>query len=200
MTIHFKNILQSVEGATPRIRIVSHEHLRSGFSPPFLTALEAHAYQHRRAISTGYGVKYDFTFKCGDIVASQLVVPPGPDPFHRDPQRFAREADAAVAKISWPGAMAALTLLGDVAPEICAASAMMKVQTFIQQELLPLGLGVDTVIHDPRQKGEAKLPHAHLLISCRTIEPAGFGKFIPAAKDAGRWRRWKQAWAAMVAV
>ena len=173
--------------------------VRAGFSPTFRTCLEAHAYQHRRKISTGYGRDYDFGFKSGDVVAAELWLPEGPNPFHRSAERFAREADIAASRMSFPSPISAITLLGDVISDGSVVEAMLKVRAFVTAEMLPLGLGVDAVIHDPAGKESDVEMHAHLLISCRSITHRGFGSFIRIAKEGSTWERWKNAWARTVA-
>ena len=176
-------------GKPPAIRIISAQHLRPPHAPPFRSALEAHAYQHRRRLGTGYGQAFDFTFKAGDVAASALMLPSGPNPFGGSPEAFARAADVAAARLSWPNAMIALMLLGDVDAGTDAASAMLKVRGFAEQHLLPLGLGIDAVMHEPMMVGRPAARHAHCIISCRTQEPHGFGRFIKAAAqlfDLGR--------------
>lgn len=181
------------------IRIVSDGHLRDGHAPPFRSTLEAHAYQHRRRIRSGYGTEFDFGFRAGDIVGAELILPPGPDPFAGNPEAFARGCDTAAAQMTFHAPISSLIMLGDVARDCSAGEAMLRVRAFVEAQVLPMGLGVDAVLHDPRRKGDAAGLHAHLLVSVRTLTANGFGPFIRIAKEPGTFARWRASWAAIVA-
>jgi ATP-dependent exoDNAse (exonuclease V) alpha subunit len=72
----------------------------------------------------------------------------------------------------------------------------IMVETFIREQLIPLGMIVDYAIHAPNRKGDERNWHAHLLT---TLRPVAGGDLSPL-KDREACRpekilQWRRAWA-----
>ena len=155
------------------------------------SACELHAYCQRLRLRNPDGSVHDFTWRGGDLVGSMPFLP------KRTRQMTAlelwRAADRAVAGLD-PKAIASIHIAADL-PPCDAIDWHQMARAFVETELLPLGVGVEAVIHDPGRKGRPGNPHVHFQVTARTLDAAGaFVRFQPQLTARSTWTRWRARW------
>jgi hypothetical protein len=57
------------------------------------------------------------------------------------------------------------------------------------------GMIADVAMHRPGKEGDQRNFHAHVLVTTRSVGPAGFGRKPPEWWSPQAVRRWRAAWA-----
>jgi Ti-type conjugative transfer relaxase TraA len=68
------------------------------------------------------------------------------------------------------------------------------VREYVQQEFVDRGMVADVCLHYGI-KGENYNPHAHVMLSMRSIDENGFGKKNPTWNNRGLLQEWRESWA-----
>jgi Ti-type conjugative transfer relaxase TraA len=139
------------------------------------------AYIARDARIDQSGTRFNFAHRADELEANGLVLPPGAPEWAADAGRVWREAeraeqtiDRATGETRWKkGGQVAKHFTIALPREASAAQREELLLAFIAQEIQPQehGVVVEWAIHR-----EANNPHAHLLVSTRTLRGDGFGK------------------------
>jgi Ti-type conjugative transfer relaxase TraA len=139
------------------------------------------AYLSRSAQTDLHGKRFDFSHKRSELVDHGLILPAGAPEWAKDPEALWRAAELAEMTLDrkskeWRAkvnAQLAKHITIALPLELSDAGRRQLLLDFIETELCPqkFGVAVEWAIHRDEQN-----PHAHLLVSTRTLGPEGFGK------------------------
>ena len=79
--------------------------------------------------------------------------------------------------------------------ELDHAARVELVRDFVSAELVGLGMVADMALHAPGDRGDERNFHAHVLLTLRPVDSAGFGKKCRAWNEVDYLERWRAAWA-----
>ena len=68
------------------------------------------------------------------------------------------------------------------------------VREYVQEQFVDRGMVADVCLHYGR-KGESYNPHAHVMLTMRSIDENGFGKKDVSWNDRGLLNEWRESWA-----
>jgi hypothetical protein len=149
-----------------------------------------------------------FTFRARDtLVHHEMLLPEGADPAFQDPAKLWSAAELAERnRNAQVGSAMVLSLPDD--PEISPAERIEMAREFVQRQFVSKGLAAQIDVHDPPLKAGAWYgnPHAHVLVTARTVGADGFGhyryrdpEFVFQASKRGKFLaegpNWSQRWA-----
>lgn len=156
------------------------------------SAVAAAAYRSGdRLIDERLAMEFDFGAK-GDIEFAAIMAPADAPAAFGDRQTLWNAAEAAENR---KDAVPARELLVSLPHELDFGQRRALVEAFVAEQLVARGMVADVAIHRPGQAGDERNFHAHILVTTRSVTPAGFGK-----KPAEWWspkavREWRSAWA-----
>jgi ATP-dependent exoDNAse (exonuclease V) alpha subunit len=79
--------------------------------------------------------------------------------------------------------------------EVEAGRRLAMVQDFVRREFVDRGMVADLVIHNPRAGDGGEQPHAHVMLTLRTLTTEGFGPKAREWNAAGLYEAWRERWA-----
>lgn len=136
------------------------------------------------------GVRHDYRRR-QDVSHSEVLAPAGAPSWMRDRgglwngvESVERRRDAQLAReieVSLPR-------------ELDAAQRVELVRGFVRDQFVSRGMVADVSIHTPPASDGGEQPHAHVLLTLRGIEGAGFGKKERGWNDKGLLEGWRSAW------
>lgn len=149
------------------------------------------AYRSGEALKdTASGLTHDFRRK-GGVEHAEILAPAGAPPWASDRATLWNAVEAAEKRVDARLAREAIITLPR---ELSTAQRIRLVRSFVREQFVARGMIADVAVHCPNASDERDQPHAHVLLTTRTITPEGWGP-----KDAG-WNRkelllqWRQAW------
>ena len=144
-----------------------------------------------RLVDERLAMEFDFAAKDG-IEHAEILAPAGAPPAFRD-----REVlwNAAEAQESRKDAVPARELLLALPHELTFEQRRDLVRDFVSEHLVGQGMIADVAMHRPGKEGDQRNFHAHVLVTTRSIGPAGFGRKPPEWWSPQAVRRWRAAWA-----
>lgn len=135
-------------------------------------AVRAAAYRAGSTLTDPAGEVHDFTRKHG-IVWNGILAPKGAPAWVYDRgQLWAAVEKAEKRKDAQLFREAELTIPRELSP----AQRVSLVRSFVQEQFVSQGMIADIGIHCPRASDGGEQPHAHVMLSLRSIGPDGFGK------------------------
>ena len=156
------------------------------------SAVAAAAYRSGdRLIDERLAMEFDFGAK-GDIEFAAIMAPADAPAAFGDRQTLWNAAEDAEKR---KDAVPARELLVSLPHELDFAQRRALVEAFVSEQLVARGMVADVAMHRPGKEGDERNFHAHILVTTRSVGPAGFGK-----KPAEWWspkavREWRSAWA-----
>lgn len=156
------------------------------------SAVAAAAYRSGAAlVDERLAMEFDFANKDG-IEHAEIMAPEAAPAALRDRERLWNAAEAAEARRD---GVPARELLVALPHELDFEQRRELVRAFVQEHLVAKGMIADFAMHRPGREGDQRNFHAHILVTTRSVTPAGFGK-----KPAEWWspkavREWRSAWA-----
>ena len=87
-----------------------------------------------------------------------------------------------------------ISLPRDLAPD----DRSILLRNFVQTEFVDRGMVADIAIHNCRARDGGEQPHAHVLLSLRSLDSSGFGNKNRDWNKADTLIGWRQAWACHV--
>ena len=144
-----------------------------------------------RLIDERLAMEFDFGAK-GDIEFAAIMAPADAPAAFGDRQTLWNAAEDAEKR---KDAVPARELLVSLPHELNFAQRRALVEAFVSEQLVARGMVADVAMHRPGKEGDERNFHAHILVTTRSVGPAGFGK-----KPAEWWspkavREWRSAWA-----
>lgn len=68
------------------------------------------------------------------------------------------------------------------------------VEGFVHEQWVKSGMVADVALHAPDRDGDDRNHHAHIMLTLRSIGPAGFGQKVREWNDKARLEGWREAW------
>ncbi len=134
---------------------------------------------------------HDFSSKTG-VVHSEVLLPDGAPDAWRDRERLWNNVEAFEVR---KDAQLAREVEFALPREMSQAQGIALARDFVQSEFVDLGMIADLNVHwDMGEDGMAK-PHAHVMLTLRSVDADGFG---PKVRDWNRTEmveRWRERWA-----
>lgn len=140
------------------------------------------------------GRAHDFSNKTG-VVHSEVMLPEGAPARLADRGALWNEVEAAEKR---KDAQLAREIEFAIPREMTKEQGIALARDFVQREFVDRGMIADVNVHwDIGADGEAK-PHAHVMLTLRSIEGDGFGAKVRDWNAAALLQHWRGAWASHV--
>lgn len=141
------------------------------------------------------GISYDFTKKT-DVVFSCVLAPTGSPTWCTDSSQLWNQAERVEKRVD---AQLAREVRIALPIELNLAQQKKLLADYIQESFVQQGMIADYHIHydkpEGKPDGKPGNPHVHILLTMRTIEPAGFGLKNRAWNQKGFLRNVRLQWA-----
>lgn len=152
------------------------------------SAVAAAAYRSGdKLVSQSYDLVFDYTKKRG-VSYSEILAPVGAPEWVQDREilwntveRSEKRKDAQYCR----EIEVALPI------ELTFEQNKMLLKEFVQTQFVSHGMIADFAMHDIDKHN----PHAHILLTTRSIDQNGFGKKVTAWNDRGLYGQWREEWA-----
>ena len=134
---------------------------------------------------------HDFTAKRG-VVHSEVMLPEGAPDVLSDREHLWNEVEACEVRRD---AQLARELEFALPREMSEAQAIDLARDFVQSEFVTRGMIADLNLHWDRTDDGMPKPHAHVMLTMRSVDENGFG---PKVRDWNRTdllERWRERWA-----
>lgn len=136
---------------------------------------------------------HDFSGKRG-VVHSEVMLPENAPEAWRDRQRLWNDVEAFEVR---KDAQLAREVEFAIPREMTQAQGIELARDFVQAEFADRGMIADLNVHwDFAEDGLPK-PHAHVMLTMRSVENDGFGQKVRDWNQTGMVERWRERWAAL---
>jgi len=140
------------------------------------------------------GRHHDFTDKAG-VVHSEVMLPEGAPERMRDRESLWNEVEATENR---KDAQLAREIEFAIPREMNQEQGIALARDFVRQEFVARGMVADLNVHwDIGADGEAK-PHAHVMLTMRSVGPDGFGPKVREWNATALLQSWRENWATHV--
>ncbi|PLP59173.1 Ti-type conjugative transfer relaxase TraA [Mesorhizobium loti] len=134
---------------------------------------------------------HDFTGKRG-VVHSQVLLPDGAPDHWRDRERLWNEVEAFEKR---KDAQLAREVEFALPRELSQAQGIELARDFVQAQFVDAGMIADLNVHwDIGEDGMPK-PHAHVMLTMRSVDENGFGPKVRDWNSTQMIERWRERWA-----
>lgn len=137
------------------------------------------------------GQVHDYTRK-GGVVSSEIIAPDGAPEWTTDRARLWNEVEAAEKR---KDAQLAREVELALPRELTPDQRLQLVRSFVRSEFVSRGMVADIAIHEPKASDGGQQPHAHVMLTTRTLGPEGFQGKNRDWNDKGLLEGWREAWA-----
>lgn len=137
------------------------------------------------------GQVHDYTRK-GGVVSSEIIAPNGAPEWTADRARLWNAVEAAEKR---KDAQLAREVELALPRELTADQRLELVRSFVRSEFVSRGMVADIAIHEPKASDGGQQPHAHVMLTTRTLGPEGFQGKNRDWNDKGLLESWREAWA-----
>ena len=135
----------------------------------------------------------DFSSKRG-VVHSEVLLPDGAPEMWRDRERLWNDVEAFELR---KDAQLAREVEFALPREMSQAQGIALARDFVQAEFVDVGMVADLNVHwDVGEDGMPK-PHAHVMLTMRSVEGDGFGPKVREWNRTEIVERWRERWAAL---
>ncbi|MCS0504327.1 Ti-type conjugative transfer relaxase TraA [Ancylobacter mangrovi] len=135
----------------------------------------------------------DFSAKRG-VVHSEVLLPDGAPEAWSDRERLWNDVEAFELR---KDAQLAREVEFALPREMSQAQGIALARDFVQAEFVDLGMVADLNVHwDMGEDGMAK-PHAHVMLTMRSVDEEGFGSKVREWNANEMVARWRERWAAL---
>lgn len=138
-----------------------------------------------------YGTTHDFTRK-GGVLHSEIMAPDNAPDWMHDRAALWNAVEAAEKR---KDAQLAREIQLSLPHEMTDAQRLELVREFIAAEFVARGMVADFAIHAPGKDGDDRNHHAHVMLTMRELDGAGFGKKVREWNDPATLTHWREAWA-----
>ncbi|MCJ8142166.1 Ti-type conjugative transfer relaxase TraA [Ancylobacter sp. A5.8] len=136
----------------------------------------------------------DFSSKRG-VVHSEVLMPDGAPEAWRDRERLWNDVEAFELR---KDAQLAREVEFALPREMSEAQGIALARDFVEAEFVDLGMVADLNVHwDVGEDGMAK-PHAHVMLTMRSVEEDTFGPKVREWNATEMVERWRERWAALI--
>lgn len=135
----------------------------------------------------------DFSSKRG-VLHSEVLLPDGAPEMWRDRERLWNDVEAFEVR---KDAQLAREVEFALPREMSQAQGIALARDFVEGEFIDLGMVADLNVHwDVGEDGMAK-PHAHVMLTMRSVDEEGFGPKVREWNATEMVERWRERWAAL---
>ncbi|MGJ5180702.1 Ti-type conjugative transfer relaxase TraA [Bradyrhizobium oligotrophicum] len=137
------------------------------------------------------GREQDFSAKRG-VVHSEVMLPENAPEAWSDRERLWNDVEASEVR---KDAQLAREVEFALPRELSEAQGIELARDFVQGEFVGLGMIADLNVHWDKAEDGMPKPHAHVMLTMRSVDESGFG---PKARDWNRTElveRWRERWA-----
>lgn len=135
----------------------------------------------------------DFSGKRG-VVHSEVQLPDGAPEAWRDRERLWNDVEASELR---KDAQLAREVEFALPREMSQAQGIALARDFVETEFVDLGMVADLNVHwDIGEDGMAK-PHAHVMLTTRSVDEDGFGPKVREWNATEMVERWRERWAVL---
>ncbi|PIT05468.1 conjugal transfer protein TraA [Bradyrhizobium nitroreducens] len=135
----------------------------------------------------------DFSGKRG-VVHSEVLLPDGAPEMWGDRERLWNDVEASELR---KDAQLAREVEFALPREMTEAQGIALARDFVEAEFVDLGMVADLNVHwDSGEDGMAK-PHAHVMLTMRSVDEDGFGPKVREWNATEMVERWRERWAAL---
>lgn len=137
------------------------------------------------------GELYDYTRK-QDVAHTEILLPEGTPIWMQEREKLWNAVERSEKRLD---AQLAREIQVALPRELTLSQQIDLTREFVNQELVARGMIADIAIHlHPASDGEMQ-PHAHILLTMRDVNEAGFGKKVRAWNDKSQLLKWREQWA-----
>jgi len=136
---------------------------------------------------------HDFSGKRG-VVHSEVMLPENAPEAWRDRERLWNDVEAFEIR---KDAQLAREVEFSLPREMTQTQGIQLASDFVQAEFVDLGMIADLNVHWEMVEDDSSKPHAHVMLTMRSVDENGFG---PKVRDWNRTEmveRWRERWAEM---
>jgi Ti-type conjugative transfer relaxase TraA len=128
------------------------------------------------------------------VLHTEILAPPGAPAWVLDLQRLVSTAEAAETR---KDAQYFRELEISLPRELSLEDQRTLIRAFVEKHCVKRGMVAMIAIHNERAADGGDNPHAHVILSMRTLEANGFGKKERAWNSREIVQTWRKAWAAL---
>ena len=162
------------------------------------SATRSAAYRHAARIECEqYGETHDYRRK-GGVVHSEIMAPDNAPEWAADRAKLWNAVEAsenAQTNRKWRTAQLAREIQLSLPHELTDAQRVELVRGFVAGEFVARGMIADVAIHAPGKGGDDRNHHAHIMLTMRELDGAGFGPKVRDWNDPANIARWREEWA-----
>ena len=136
---------------------------------------------------------HDFTAKRG-VVHSEVMLPETAPEAWSDRERLWNAVEAGELR---KDAQLAREVEFAIPREMNEAEGIALARDFVQSEFVDQGMVADLNVHWDRGADDLPKPHAHVMLTMRSIDEDGFGKKVRDWNSTGMVERWRERWATL---
>lgn len=146
-----------------------------------------------RLLDERTGETHDYTRK--RVEHAEILAPAGAPAWVYDRERLWNAVEQAEKrKDAQLAREVEVALPRELGPEARLALA----RDFVRAEFVSRGMITDLAIHDTKARDGERQPHAHILLTLRSLEDGGFGKKAREWNDVKFLETWREKWAQTV--
>jgi Ti-type conjugative transfer relaxase TraA len=134
---------------------------------------------------------HDFSAKRG-VVHSEIMLPEHAPRVWSDRERLWNDVEAFEARRD---AQLAREVEFALPREMTQAQAIELARDFVRSEFVDQGMIADLNVHWDRAEDGSPKPHAHVMLTMRTVDETGFGKKVREWNRTELVERWREGWA-----
>ena len=136
---------------------------------------------------------HDFTAKRG-VVHSGVLLPENAPGAWSDREQLWNAVEAVEARRD---AQLAREVEFAIPREMSEAEGIALARDFVQSEFVDQGMIADLNVHWDRGADGLPKPHAHVMLTMRSVDEDGFGKKVRDWNSTGMVERWRERWATL---
>ncbi len=137
------------------------------------------------------GAVHDYTRK-SDIQHSEIMAPEGAPDWSLDRPALWNAVEAAERR---KDAQVAREVQLALPRELDADAQVELVRTFVRDQFVALGMVADFSVHDHVARDGGEQPHAHVMLTMRSIDENGFGLKVREWNNDEMLVHWREQWA-----
>ena len=136
---------------------------------------------------------HDFTAKRG-VVHSEVLLPETAPEAWSDREQLWNAVEAVEVRRD---AQLAREVEFAIPREMSEAQGIALARDFVQAEFVDQGMIADLNVHWDRGEDGLTKPHAHVMLTMRSVDKTGFGPKMRDWNRTGMLERWRERWAAL---
>jgi MobA/MobL family len=139
-----------------------------------------------------YGERHDYTRKTG-VEHTEIIVPQNSPAWMSDRAALWNGVEAAERR---KDAQLSREVQLTLPREISSEQRVELVRNFVREEFVARGMVADIAMHNPKAADGNEQPHAHVMLTMRSIENESFGGKVREWNSDDLLLHWRERWAA----